>query len=480
VPAQNQKRGEDVLDTTLYVTYYVTQQQRVGFRRMEGGNANGRPLFPLTERGSIEESFKHVVEEFLVSRSPKGQVIEAFTETPESRRTSKWPQLLKAIQACKQTGATLLIAELGTLTNNESFTQLLLESGVKFHCCDQPFVNQSILEALSKHAQVQKKLHGKLIREGLKMTSAKSGNPNAAKVISEVNKPKIHTAIVFAFILQLIIKDYVRKGYSQRQMVKTLNEEGFTAPEGGKWVLSQLQKVLDRVKLNEVATDLKATIDEFTAGGLSAEQMAENLNSKSIPPLKRSAWDELQVKKLLDRLQQIQDIVLLNQFVLSLLPLLHAFQKLELPVDEMLGQFHAAGINIRHNYPVGPASIPAPTVYPDLHRLLQQLNQDLNAFPEGTGYLDLGLESSVKHIPAYLKIVKGHIDQLGTVLELEAHNHQNLANAELALPVIQLIKLFQELKEQDSQLLETLAMAAINWQGEEVTADSETPLVATV
>jgi hypothetical protein len=101
---------------------------------------------------------------------------------------------------------------------------------------------------------VQRKLHGQLIREGLKMTSAKSGNPNAAEVISKVNKPKIDVAIVFADLLQPIIADYKRKGYSQRQMVKTLNEEGFTAPEGGKWVLSQLQKVLDRVRLNEVCT----------------------------------------------------------------------------------------------------------------------------------------------------------------------------------------------------------------------------------
>ena len=37
------------------------------------------------------------------------------------------------------------------------------------------------------------------------MTSAKSGNPNAAEVISKVNKPKIDTAIVFAFLLEPII-----------------------------------------------------------------------------------------------------------------------------------------------------------------------------------------------------------------------------------------------------------------------------------
>jgi hypothetical protein len=290
-----------------------------------------------------------LIAEFINSRIPKGEMVASFTENPENRRTAKWPQLQKALETCKQKEATLLIAELGTLTSNESFTHLLLISGVSFHCIDQPFVNQTILEALSKHAEVQRKLHGKLIREGLKMTSAKSGNPNAAEVISKVNKPKIDTAIVFAFLLQPIIQDYRRKGYSQRQMVKTLNEEGFTAPEGGKWVLSQLQKVLDRVRLNEIATELKPTIDDLNAQGLSTAAIVEALNAKSISPLKQPTWDETQVKKLQDRIQQIQDIVMINRFVLDLLPLLHEYRRRNLAATEILMEFQNAGMTVRYD-----------------------------------------------------------------------------------------------------------------------------------
>lgn len=344
---------------TSYVTYFVSQSQWVTPHPIQddgfGSKTNVHPLFNNAEETPIPDSQQKAINEYIEPRKLQTEIVGSFIEILESRRTSKWPQLEKAISLCQERGAKLLIAELGTLTNNETFTQLLLDADIPFHCCDQPFVNQTILEALYKHAQVQRKLHGKLIREGLKMTSAKSGNPNAAEVISKVNKPKIDTAILFAFLLQPIIIDYRRKGYSQRQMVKTLNEEGFTAPEGGKWVLSQLQKVLDRVRLNEVALEVKPLIEESQAKELTEMQIAEELNSKGIASLKRAAWDEAQVKKLLARLDQIKDIESINQFALDIIPILHEYQHRQLSPTDMVNRLAKIGISIRQNYAIEAA-----------------------------------------------------------------------------------------------------------------------------
>lgn len=330
-------------ELNLYVNYYVNPQQKSA-QQPEG---NVHTLFPEVDENRWLEVQQLAVKDHLESKKQPYQVIETYTETLETRRSAKWPQLERAIATCREQRATLIIAELGTLTNNEAFSKVLLNAEIEFYCCDQPFVNKVILEALQKHAQVQRKLHGKLIREGLKMTSAKSGNPNAAEVISKVNKPKIDTAIVFAFLLQPIIADYRRKGYSQRQMVKTLNDEGFTAPEGGKWVLSQLQKVLDRVRLNELVTDNKALLENLLQQGLSEAAIAEQLNSNGVSSLKRSAWDELQVKKLLVRFEQIRDIEHINRFVLDLLPILHEFNRKQLTAVDMLKQFEQSGMPVR-------------------------------------------------------------------------------------------------------------------------------------
>lgn len=312
---------------------------------MERNNANVLSEYPGRDGDRIAIAQKQAVSEYVNSQG-NAEIIDTFIEIPE-RKSTKWTQLERAIETAKQRNATLIIAELGTLTNNETFSQLLLDSRVPFYCCDQSFVTHDILEALHKHAQVQRKLHGQLIREGLKMTSAKSGNPNAAEVISKVNKPKIDVAIVFADLLQQIIADYNHKGYSQRSMVKTLNEEGFTAPEGGKWVLSQLQKVLDRVRLNKISRELRPTIEQFRNDKLSEQQIAEELNGRAITSLKRSTWDEAQVKKLIARLDQIRDIELINKFVLDLLPILQEYRKRGMSALEILAEFDKAGLTIR-------------------------------------------------------------------------------------------------------------------------------------
>lgn len=331
----------------LYVTYFIAQPHKVG-HRLERSGGNVRSLFPVSDGDRISEVQRQVVNDFIDGQEG-AEVLDTFIEIPESKKSNKWPQLERAIELCNARAATLIVAELGGLTNNETFSQLLLDSGISFHFCDQPYVDRKILEGLHKHAQVLRKLHGKLIKEGLKHTSAKSGNPNAAEVISKVNKPKIDVAIVFADLLQPIIADYKRKGYSQRQMVKTLNEEGFTAPEGGKWVLSQLQKVLDRVRLNEVARDIRPVAEKLRQEGFQDAQIAEELNTKGISSLKRSTWDETQVKKLLARLDQITDIELINKFVLDLLPLLHVYRKRNMSPIEILEAFESAGLPIRQD-----------------------------------------------------------------------------------------------------------------------------------
>jgi len=99
----------------------------------------------------------------------------------------------------------------------------------------------------------------------------------------------------------------------------------------------------------------------------------------------------------------------------------------------------------------------------DVKGMLERLRYDLEAFKKESQTLAQVFESAAKHMPVYLKIVKGHIEQLAKVLELETHNHRRLDNVGLALPVIQLIQLFRELSEEDIQLLETLVAEARSW-----------------
>ena len=252
-----------------------------------------------------------------ISTKPDARLLEVFMEIDSKQRhRSQWPQLDKAIHYCQEENATLLIAELRNLANNEDFSNRIIAfiqstPTANIVCVDQPFINKDNFIAIAEHAKQQRKMHGELIKAGLSKTFAKSGNPNAAAIIHRVNKPKTDNAILYAMMLQPIIVEYKNKGYSQRKMVEQLNENGFTAPEGGKWVLSQLQKVIERMQFTQTALESEASILEYQNQGYSIAQIAETLNTEE-------PW----IEKILDRLKEVHDIIKLNQLLIQLTTLL--------------------------------------------------------------------------------------------------------------------------------------------------------------
>ncbi len=300
----------------------------------------------LFSQGGISPQEKRINE--FKQQHPNATIIKTFTESNEqSRPRHRWPALEDAISFCLANQATLIIAELRNLTSNDTFTkhiQQLLESHGNIYCCDQPLVTKESFAAVAEHAKQQKILHGQLIKAGLSRTTAKSGNPHASDVITKVNKPKIDNAIVFALMLQPIISDYESRGLSQRRMVTTLNDEGFTAPEGGHWVLSQLQKVIERIRMNEAALSVEQRFLEYRARHYDNATIADMLNNLPIAPPKGKAWDEQLVEKVDERIKQIHDIVRFNEFVIELMPILEKYHVDELTPEILMNEIQTLGI----------------------------------------------------------------------------------------------------------------------------------------
>lgn len=311
-------------------------------------------LFLPMQKGSAHHFMSHQslnlqqnrVQHFL-KEHPNAVLLKTFIETGESQR-HRWPELEAAISYCLTHQAHLILGEIRNLTNNNAFTKQILrlieqEIG-EIHCCDQPFIKNDNFPALVEYAKQQKKLHGELIKAGLSRTTAKSGNPHASDVISKVNKSKIDNAILFSLLLQPIISDYRSQGFSQRKMVNALNEEGFTAPEGGHWVLSQLQKVLDRIKFNETALSLEKKLKEYRENHLDNAGIAEILNRLEIPSPKNKEWNGETVEKIFERIDQIHDIIHFNEFLVALIPILDKYHVDELTEEVFSHEIMTSGI----------------------------------------------------------------------------------------------------------------------------------------
>lgn len=289
---------------------------------------------------------------------PNGFLLKTFIETGEAQQ-HRWPELEAAVSYCLEHRAHLVLGEIRNLTNNNAFTKQILRlisenTAVEstdtvffgeIHCCDQPFIKNDNFPALVEYANQQKKLHGELIKAGLSRTTAKSGNPHASDVINKVNKSKIDNAIIFALMLQPIINEYRQQGFSQRKMVNALNEEGFTAPEGGHWVLSQLQKVLDRIKFNETALNLEKQLAEYRARGQDNAEIAENLNKLGVPSPKNKAWSADVVEKVSERVNQLHDIMKFNEFLIELMPIIEKYHVDEFTETVLAQELNQMGIS---------------------------------------------------------------------------------------------------------------------------------------
>ena len=84
------------------------------------------------------EAQRKSVNDFLAHRD--ANIIHEFTEVESGRRNNR-VQLLEAIELCKSTDSTLLVANISRLTRNAAFLLNLRDSGVKFIAADMPDAN---------------------------------------------------------------------------------------------------------------------------------------------------------------------------------------------------------------------------------------------------------------------------------------------------------------------------------------------------
>jgi DNA invertase Pin-like site-specific DNA recombinase len=79
-------------------------------------------------------------------------LLPPFTEV-ESGKNSDRPQLRAAMDRCRKTGATLLIACLDRLARNVRFISALMEEGIPFVACDMPTATPFMLHVYAAVAE---------------------------------------------------------------------------------------------------------------------------------------------------------------------------------------------------------------------------------------------------------------------------------------------------------------------------------------
>ncbi len=185
----------------------------------------------------------------------RGRVLAEFVEI-ESGQDNARPELTKALQLARLTGATLVIAKLDRLSRNAAFLLTLRESGAKFVAADMPDANDLTIGIMALVAQQEREAISKRTAEALaaaKRRGVKLGNPRGAEALRRAGKGNAASLRAIrertqqrARDLRPVIETLQRSGVTTlRGIAKALNEQGIlTKRAGAQWSPSSVAKLM--------------------------------------------------------------------------------------------------------------------------------------------------------------------------------------------------------------------------------------------
>lgn len=101
-------------------------------------------------------------------------VVAEFTEVESGTKDDKKrPQLAQAIERCRLTGASLVVAKLDRLARNASFIHRLRDAGIDFVCCDMPTANRLTIGILAEVAEAEVQTIRRRTKEGIAAAKAR-------------------------------------------------------------------------------------------------------------------------------------------------------------------------------------------------------------------------------------------------------------------------------------------------------------------
>ena len=225
-----------IMSDTCYVSYLRVSTQKQGY--------SGLGL----------EAQREIIQNHLYETTPITEFIEV-----ESGRKKDRPKLKEALDLCRKTGSTLIVAKLDRLARNVYFLSSLLESDVEIVFCDFPQANKMVLHILSAISQYEAELTASRTKSALQAKKArgcKLGNPEhllgkhdqaiqnsimTCKTKAD-NNPNNKRAVA-------MLRTLVKENRSLNEMAKILNDEGFVTSQGSKFSKSTIHKLIKRYNL---------------------------------------------------------------------------------------------------------------------------------------------------------------------------------------------------------------------------------------
>jgi len=122
------------------------------------------------EKGHGISAQRQAIQNYLTMK--EGDLIEEYVEVESGKRNDR-PELRLAIQRCKMSRATLIIAKLDRLSRNMAFVANLMDAGIEFIACDNPYANKLTIHILAAIAEHEREMISRRTKEACRRQKQK-------------------------------------------------------------------------------------------------------------------------------------------------------------------------------------------------------------------------------------------------------------------------------------------------------------------
>lgn len=194
--------------------------------------------------------------QLFLQQHPDATVIKELVEVESGGKELKdRPVLQEAINLCRSTNSTLLVAKLSRLSRDAAFVlNLMKDTSIQFKVAAMPSADNfqlGIYALLNQQEREQVSSRTRAALAAAKARGVKLGNP---KNLEEFNRSRKRQAKQFADQHSNLIWSLRSKGRTLREICDVLNDAGITTARGGLFHPVQVSRILQRTPMvQEVA-----------------------------------------------------------------------------------------------------------------------------------------------------------------------------------------------------------------------------------
>ena len=187
-----------------------------------------------------------------LSTQTNAEVIGTFTDVMSGAKSDR-PELTKALDLCRKTGAYLLSQKVDRVSRDVEFwARLVKDKSLNFRIASLPNADNFQIHLFAAMAQQEREFISLRTRAALREWKAKNpnkklGNPN----IASINKNRKYKARKFADGMSNVIMPLRKRGMTYQQIANTLNDMKMTTPKGCKFYPSQVKNVISQALVME-------------------------------------------------------------------------------------------------------------------------------------------------------------------------------------------------------------------------------------